>query len=95
MRINSFVRLRKGFSGRRAGVIVDDLGDAEKLLDNRGYMQNLARRLIKCGSLTDETPAWGGWLGRYHAKLQSQRRILEGTATQGRDREKPGGRGSV
>ena len=92
MRINSFVRLRKGFSGRRAGFIVDDLGDAEKLLDSKRHTRNLAQRLIKRGGLPDEMPAWGGWLGRYQATMQSQLRAFRETATKGRDRETQDGK---
>ena len=87
MRINSFVRLRKNGGDHQAEFIVDDLGDAEKLLDSKRHMRNFAQRLIKRGGLSDEMPGWGGWLGRYQATLQSQLRALEEPATQGRDRE--------
>ena len=92
MRINSFVRLRKNCDGRQAEFIVDDLGDAEKLLDSKRHMRNFAQRLIKRGGLSDEMPAWGGWLGRYQATLLSQRRMLEMTASHGRsaNARKPG-----
>ena len=93
MRINSFVKLRKSTDGRSAKFIVDDLGDAEKLLDSKRDMRNLAQRLIKRGGLPDEMPAWGGWLGRYQAALRAQLRALEETATQGRNRETPARRG--
>jgi type IV secretory pathway VirD2 relaxase len=95
MRINSFVRIRKSSDDRRAKFIVDDLGDAEKLLDSKRHMRNLAQRLITRGVLTDEPPGWSGWLGRYQATLYAHLRTLKGTAPQDRDREKPGGRGSV
>ena len=89
MRINSFVRLHKSRDGRRAKLIVEDLGDAEKLLQSQRHMRDLAQRLIGCGGLADELPAWGGWLGRYQAALQSQLRALEATAAQSPNRERP------
>jgi hypothetical protein len=92
MRINSFVKLRKSHQTGRTRLVVDDLGDAEKLLHSKRHMRNLAQGLIKRGGLSDKMPVWGGWLGRYQATLQSQLRTLEEAATQGRDRETREGR---
>jgi type IV secretory pathway VirD2 relaxase len=77
MRVNSFVRLHKRFSSGHVKLMVDDLGDAEKLLDNKPYFRSQAQRLIKRGVLAEEVPRWGGWLGRYQAALHAQVKALE------------------
>lgn len=67
MRVNSFVRLsRKG----RVKLIVQDFGDAEAILNNKDHMRSRAQRLSKAGASLDDPSSWGGWLGRYQAKLQ-------------------------
>jgi hypothetical protein len=78
MRVNSFVKFRKSSAKGRAKLIVDDLGDAEKLLDDKIYMHRRAQRAIKRGALTDEVPGWGGWLGRYNARLHAEVKAIEG-----------------
>ena len=77
MRVNSFVRLRRSFSNGRVKLIVDDMGDAEKVLDDKRYMRSRAEVLIRRGVLTDEATCWGGWLGRYHAVLQTELSTFE------------------
>jgi type IV secretory pathway VirD2 relaxase len=77
MRVNSFVRLRNSLNNGRAKWVVDDLGDAEKILSDKHYMRSRAQRLIKTGAVTDEVPRWGGWLGRYQARLHSELEDLQ------------------
>jgi hypothetical protein len=67
---NSFVRLQKlPFTGRSA-LDIRDLGDAEKLLENRHLLRETARSLLKRGVIPTED-GWGGWLGKYQAALAS------------------------
>lgn len=65
LRSNSFVRLRK-LQG--TWMDIEDLGDAEKLLNNKHYFNQAARERLKRGSLAAED-GWGGWLGRYQTAL--------------------------
>jgi Protein of unknown function (DUF3363) len=68
LRPNSFVRLRKLFENGRPVLEVDDLGDAEKILRSRRYLEATVRPLVKRGIIPAED-GWGGWLGRYQASL--------------------------
>src|SRR5580658_4119877 len=68
LRPNSFVRLWKQFENGRGVLEVDDLGDAEKLLRNRRYLEATVRPLVKQGIIPAEA-GWSGWLGRYQAAL--------------------------
>jgi hypothetical protein len=80
LRTNHFVRLRKLFLAGRPTLDIRDLGDAEKLLNNRYLLEENVRELVKRGTIPTED-GWGGWLGKYQAALAS-------AATQiGRNRE--------
>lgn len=70
LRTNSFVRLRKMFLGGLSTLDIRDLGDAEKLLENRRVLAENARELLERGSIPTED-GWGGWLGKYQAALAS------------------------
>ncbi len=72
LRVKSFVWLRR----QRRGMEIDDLGDAEKLLSNRHYLNQAAREYLKRGVLPNED-GWGGWLGRYQAALCGTAHELE------------------
>jgi hypothetical protein len=48
---------------------IDDLDDAEMLLNNRALLGETARRLLKRG-IGPTTDGWGGWLGRYQVALR-------------------------
>jgi hypothetical protein len=85
MRVNSFVRLRRSSTN---GIIVDDLGDAEKLLDDKHHIRSRAQLLVKRGVPTEEA-TWGGWLGRYHAALQSELRAVDNATPRRADRHTP------
>lgn len=70
LRTNSFVQLRKLFLDGRPTLDIRDLGDAEKLLNNRHLLEENVRKLVKRGAIpTDD--GWGGWLGKYQAALAS------------------------
>ena len=82
MRVNSSVRLRKRIVLGKGQLIVEDLGDAEKLLSDKIYMHRRAQALIKAGAFSDDATRWGGWLGRYNTKLHAELKALEGTMHQ-------------
>ena len=67
LRTNSFVGFRKPSVGR-ALIDVDDLGDAEELLNNSRYLQTAAQQLLMRGIVPTED-GWAGWLGRYQGAL--------------------------
>jgi type IV secretory pathway VirD2 relaxase len=68
LRTNSFVRLSRP-SGGRAAIDINDMGDAEGLLSNTGYLRTAARRLLSLGIMPTED-GWAGWLGRYQAAIR-------------------------
>jgi type IV secretory pathway VirD2 relaxase len=70
LRTNCLVRLRKLFLAGRPTLDIRDLGDAEKLLNNRRLLEENARELLKRGAIPTED-GWGGWLGKYQAALAS------------------------
>jgi hypothetical protein len=73
---NSFVRLRKLRVDRAPMVDVNDLGDAEMLLNNPRHFADAALQLIKRGIMpTDD--GWGGWLGRYQGALCTAAREID------------------
>jgi hypothetical protein len=68
LRTNSFIRLQKQFENGRPVLEVEDLGDSEKVLRNKRYLEGTASSLLKRG-ITPEEDGWGGWLGRYQAAV--------------------------
>jgi type IV secretory pathway VirD2 relaxase len=72
MDVNTFVQLRTRFLNRRKQFFVSDLGDAESLLADQRFIRVSAQRLIQRGVLVNEEPRWGGWLGRYQAKVLAE-----------------------
>jgi hypothetical protein len=68
LRPNSFIRLQKQFENGRPVLEIEDLGDSEKVLRNKRYLEETARSLLKRG-ITPEEDGWGGWLGRYQAAV--------------------------
>ena len=69
LRTNSFVRLRKLFSGGHPVLKIDELEDSESILRNKGYLRETAQRLIRRG-LVPQEDGWNGWLGRYQTALR-------------------------
>ena len=67
---NHFVQLRKLFLAGRPTLDIRDLGDAEKLLNNRRLLEENVRALLERGAIPTED-GWGGWLGKYQAALAS------------------------
>jgi len=68
LRTNSFLRLRRRTGSGKAALTVRDLGDSEKVLNNRALLGENARALLKRGIVPTED-GWGGWLGRYQSAL--------------------------
>lgn len=95
LRVNSFVQMRN-ISASRTLLDVQDFGNAEALLTNPQYFRNAAKSLLNHGRTPTED-GWGGWLGRYHAKLaEAARHIAEiehqAQSAKGRKRDRPFGR---
>ena len=71
--VKTFVRIEKRFVKKKPTLHVDDLGDANALLQNSSYFNKEAEVLLRRG-IGDVQPVWGGWLGQYQSKLQSELR---------------------
>jgi type IV secretory pathway VirD2 relaxase len=71
--VNNFVRIEKRFAKGKPTLHVDDLGDANALLRNSSYFHKEAELLLRRG-IREVQPAWGGWLGEYQTKLQTELR---------------------
>jgi type IV secretory pathway VirD2 relaxase len=80
LRTNSFVRLRKLFSEGHPMLKIEELGNAESILRNKGYLRETVQRLIRRGIVPQED-GWHGWLGRYQKALQETASILENQRT--------------
>jgi type IV secretory pathway VirD2 relaxase len=75
--VDNFVRIEKRFVKHKPTLHVDDLGDANALLQNSSYFHNEAELSLR-RSIRDVQPVWGGWLGHYQAKLQIALRDPDG-----------------
>ena len=73
--VKNFVRIEKRFVKKKPTLHVDDLGDANALLQNSSYFNREAEVLLRRG-IHDIQPVWGGWLGQYQTKLQTELRNL-------------------
>ncbi len=69
LKTNSFIRLRKLFVQKHPMLEIEELGDAEEMLDRPRHLRETAKSLIKRGIIPEED-GWGGWLGRYQAALR-------------------------
>ena len=68
LKTNSFVRLRKLSVGEREMLEVNDLGDADSLLNIHGTWAKKVYELLNRG-IVPTVDGWGGWLGKYQAAL--------------------------
>jgi hypothetical protein len=82
LRVDTFVRLHALFAGGRRRVEVEELGTAESILENRGYLRQTAQHILGKG-VTPAEDGWNGWLGRYQRavkqaanELRAQRRAI-------------------
>ena len=83
---NSFARFRRIIVDGDLTLAVEDLGDAEALVNAPERLEATAKTLIKRGILPAED-GWGGWLGRYQRALRRAAIELEYSHT-APDREK-------
>jgi type IV secretory pathway VirD2 relaxase len=71
--VGSFIRIEKRFANKRPTLHVDDFGDANALLQNSSHFRNEADLLLRRG-VREVRPTWGGWLGQYQTKLETELR---------------------
>src|ERR1700693_3907647 len=71
--VKNFVRIEKRFAENKPTLHVDDLGDANALLRNSSYFHKEAELLLRRG-IREVQPVWGGWLGQYQTRLQTELR---------------------
>jgi hypothetical protein len=64
LRVNQFVRFRKVVAAGRPRIEVEELGSAESILEDRGYLRQTVQQLARKGIAPVED-GWAGWLGRY------------------------------
>jgi len=69
--VGSFIRIEKRFANKKSTLHIDDLGDANALLKSSSHFHKEALVLFRRG-VHDIQPAWGGWLGQYQTKLQTE-----------------------
>jgi hypothetical protein len=74
--VGNFIRIEKRFTNKKPTLFVDDLGDANVLLQNSSHFDKEADLLLRRG-VREVQPAWGGWLGQYQEKLQAELRNLD------------------
>jgi hypothetical protein len=73
LRPDAFVRFHRfPGTGGRPVVDISDLGDAERLLRNKGHFRSIVNGMNQDTGPLSEQP-WSGWLGRYHAAVESAR----------------------
>jgi hypothetical protein len=69
--VGSFIRIEKRFANKKPTLHIDDLGDANLLLQNSSHFHKEADLLLRRG-VHEIQPVWGGWLGQYQTKLQTE-----------------------
>jgi type IV secretory pathway VirD2 relaxase len=75
LKIDSFIRLRKLFTGRPV-LEIDELGDAESILRDKLHLRETARQLARRG-IIPQNDGWDGWLGRYQKALAEAAKAIE------------------
>jgi hypothetical protein len=65
------------FTDGHPALEIDDLGDSEAILRNKGHLRETAQRLIRRGIIPQEY-GWNGWLGRYQKALKEAATAIEG-----------------
>jgi type IV secretory pathway VirD2 relaxase len=92
LRTNSFIRLRILFTEDRPALEIDDMGESEAILSNKGHLRETAQRLIRRGILPKEN-GWKGWLGRYQKAVRDAAVTLQAQETTKPERQKSPDRG--
>ena len=86
--VGRFIRIEKRFANKKPTLCVDDLGDANALLQNSSHFHKEADLLLRRG-VHEVQPVWGGWLGQYQARIQTE---LRNPNRRGRDNSERGER---
>ena len=86
--VGRFIRIEKRFANKQPTLCVDDLGDANALLENSPHFHKEADLLLGRG-VYEVQPVWGGWLGQYQTRLQTE---LQNSNRRGRENSGRGGR---
>jgi hypothetical protein len=86
--VGSFIRIEKRFATKKPTLDVDDLGNANAVLEDSSHFQQEADLLLRRG-VHEVQHVWGGWLGQYQAKLQTE---LQNPDRRKRERPGRGGR---
>ena len=86
--VGRFILIEKRFSNKKPTLCVDDLGDANALLQNSSHFHKEADLLLRRG-VHEVQPEWGGWLGQYQTRLQFE---LRNPNRLGRENSGRGGR---
>jgi type IV secretory pathway VirD2 relaxase len=74
--VGSFIRIEKRFANKKPTLHMEDLGNANALLQNSSHFHKEAVLLLRRG-VHEVPPLWGGWLGQYQTKLQTELRNPE------------------
>jgi hypothetical protein len=69
--VGSFIRIEKRFTDKKPTLHMDDFGDANALLQNSLHFQKEADMFLR-RRVHEVQLAWGGWLGQYQTKLQTE-----------------------
>src|SRR5437764_13370792 len=67
----SFIRIEKRFEHKKPTLCVDDLGDANALIQNSSHFHKEAEFLLRRG-IHDVQVEWGGGLGQDETRLQEE-----------------------
>lgn len=88
LRVNSFVKLRRvPIADGRVHHEIQSFGNADTLLSLQNHFSAEARRLRKDGIISSED-GWGGWFGKYQAKLSETAMQLINVPSQERERDR-------
>ena len=68
LRPNAFLEIQRDAKDK---IAIQDLGNAEAVLNNIPYLRNAVQKLLRHGLIPD-VPLWGGWLGRWQAAISRQ-----------------------
>jgi type IV secretory pathway VirD2 relaxase len=87
LQVGTFVRLQTVVAAGRSRVEIEELGDADSILENRGYLRETVQRLLRKG-IAPREEGWSGWLGRYQRAItQATKDLRAGERNVGIHRE--------
>ena len=78
--VGSFIRIEKRFANKKPTLHMDDLGDAKHFSRTLHTSSKEADLLLRRG-VHEIQPVWGGWLGQYQTKLQTELQTPQATQT--------------